>query len=132
MKNILLVLLLSLTVLMLCFGIIRSADAGFKIVCTRILEDIGSGFVACGVESDSCKCSYSLSVVPNWLGKANLTLTGNNLTELQNVYSNILMTDPKIPLETKLQGDFSQFKKLEQQDINQTIINKSKTTTAKK
>jgi len=80
---------LFLTALALYLGVIRAADAGFKIVCTRILEDVGSGFVACGVESDSCMCSYSLSIVPNWLGKANLTLTGNNLTELQNVYSNI-------------------------------------------
>jgi hypothetical protein len=132
MKKILLGLLLFLTVFALSLGVIRTADAGFKIICTRILEDVGSGFVACGVESDSCMCSYSLSVVPNWLGKANLTLTGNNLTELQNVYSSILMSDPKEPLGTKLQGDFSQFKKLEQQTINQTNITKSKIPITKK
>lgn len=132
MKKILLGFLLFLTVFALSLGVIHAADADFKILCTRILEDVGSGFVACGVESDSCMCSYSLSVVPNWLGKANLTLTGNNLTELQNVYSSILMSDPKEPIGTKLQGDFSQFKKLEQQNINQTILNKTKTTPVKK
>jgi len=42
------------------------------------------------------------------------------------------MTDPKIPLATKLQGDFSQFKKLEQQNVSQLNINKSKIAITKK
>jgi hypothetical protein len=89
------------------------ASAEFKIICTRTHVDVGSGFTACGLESDSCKCSYSFSVVPSWLGKTNLTLTGNNITQLQNLYNTLLKTNVNETVLTKVTQDFSQFKNIE-------------------
>ncbi len=125
----------ALIVVALCITFMASTssvNAEFKIVCTRIHGDVGSGFTACGLESDSCKCSYSFSVVPSWLGKTNLTLTGNNLTQLQNVYNTLLKTDAKETVLTKVTEDFSQFKNLEKYIVDQAAVNKTKALPAKK
>jgi len=109
-----------------------TASAEFKIICTRTHGEIGSGFTACGMESDSCKCSYSFSVVPSWLGQTNLTLTGSNLTQLQSVYNTLLKTNVNETLLTKVAQDISQFKNIEKQLVDQADSNKTKTLPLKK
>jgi len=109
-----------------------TASAEFKIICTRTHGEIGSGFTACGLESDSCKCSYSFSVVPSWLGQTNLTLTGSNLTQLQSVYNTLLKTNVNETLLTKVAQDISQFKNIEKQLVDQADSNKTKTLPLKK
>lgn len=109
-----------------------SVSAEFKIICTRTHGGMGSGFTACGLESDSCKCSYSFSVVPSWLGKTNLTLTGNNITQLQNVYNTLLRTNVNETVLNKVTEDFSQFKNLEKYIVDQAAPNKTKVLPAKK
>jgi hypothetical protein len=109
-----------------------AASAEFKIICTRTHAEIGSGFTACGLESDSCKCSYSFSVVPSWLGQTNLTLTGSNLTQLQSVYNTLLKTNVNETLLTKVAQDISQFKNIEKQLMDQADSNKTKTLPLKK
>jgi hypothetical protein len=109
-----------------------TASAEFKITCIRTHGEIGSGFTACGLESDSCKCSTSFSVVPSWLGQTNLTLTGSNLTQLQSVYNTLLKTNVNETLLTKVTQDFSQFKNIEKQLMDQAAPNKTKTLPVKK
>ena len=109
-----------------------TASAEFKIICTRTHGEIGSGFTACGLESDSCKCSYSFSVVPSWLGQTNLTLTGSNLTQLQSVYNTLLKTNVNETLLTKVAQDISQFKNIEKQLMDHADSNKTKTLPLKK
>jgi hypothetical protein len=122
-----------LLVLSIAYGASTSqASAEFKIICTRTHVDVGSGFTACGLESDSCKCSYSFSVVPSWLGKTNLTLTGNNITQLQNLYNNLLKTNVNETVLTKVTQDFSQFKNIEKHIVDQAAYNKTKTLPVKK
>jgi hypothetical protein len=82
--------------------------------------------------NDSCKCSYSFSVVPSWLGQTNLTLTGSNLTQLQSVYNTLLKTNVNETLLTKVTQDFSQFKNIEKKLIDQTDSNKTKSLPVKK
>lgn len=109
-----------------------TASAEFKIICIRTHGEIGSGFTACGLESDSCKCSTSFSVVPSWLGQTNLTLTGSNLTQLESVYNTLLKTNVNETLLTKVTQDFSQFKNIEKQLMDQAAPNKTKTLPVKK
>ncbi len=109
-----------------------SVSAEFKIICTRTHVDMGSGFTACGLVSDSCKCSYSFSVVPSWLGKTNMTLTGNNITQLQNVYNTLLKTNVNETILTKVTEDFSQFKNLEKYTVDKSAPNKTQAQSAKK
>ncbi len=107
-------------------------SAEFKIICTRIHGDMGSGFTACGLESNSCKCSYSFSVVPSWLGKTNLTLTGDNITLLQNVYNTLLKSDVNKTVLSKVTEDFSGFKNLEKYTVGHVATNETKALPAKK
>jgi hypothetical protein len=125
----------ALIFLALSFAYLASAStapAEFKIICTRTHGEIGSGFTACGLESDSCKCSYSFSVVPSWLGQTNLTLTGSNLTQLQSVYNTLLKTNVNETLLTKVAQDISQFKNIEKQLTDHADSNKTKTLPLKK
>jgi len=125
----------ALIFLALSFAYLASTSvtsAEFKIICIRTHAEIGSGFTACGLENDSCKCSYSFSVVPSWLGQTNLTLTGSNLTQLQSVYNTLLKTNVNETLLTKVTQDFSQFKNIQKQLLDQAASNKTKTLPAKK
>jgi len=61
-----------------------------------------------------------------------MTLTGNNITQLQNVYNTLLKTNVNETILTKVTEDFSQFKNLEKYTVDKSAPNKTQAQSAKK